>query len=30
MLVKEDKIDLLEAKKWANDLKCFADAMQRV
>jgi twitching motility protein PilT len=29
-LVKEDKIDLLEAKKWANDLKCFTDAMQRV
>jgi twitching motility protein PilT len=30
MLVKADKIDLLEAKKWANDLKCFTDAMQRV
>ncbi|MBN1805017.1 MAG: PilT/PilU family type 4a pilus ATPase [Sedimentisphaerales bacterium] len=29
-LVKEDKIDLLEAKKWANDLKCFTDAMQHV
>ena len=29
-LVKADKIDLLEAKKWANDLKCFTDAMQRV
>ncbi len=29
MLVKEDKVDLLEAKRWANDLKCFADAMQR-
>ena len=28
-LVKADKIDLLEAKKWANDLKCFTDAMQR-
>ena len=28
-LVKEDKVDLLEAKKWANDIKCFADAMQR-
>ncbi|MFZ2146081.1 MAG: PilT/PilU family type 4a pilus ATPase [Sedimentisphaerales bacterium] len=28
MLVKQDKIDLLEAKKWANDLKCFTDAMQ--
>jgi len=30
MLVKADKIDLLEAKKWTNDIKCFADAMQRV
>ena len=29
-LVKQDKIDLLEAKKWTNDLKCFLDAMQRV
>ena len=29
MLVKQEKIDLLEAKRWANDLKCFADAMQR-
>ena len=29
-LVKADKIDLLEAKKWTNDLKCFLDAMQRV
>jgi len=29
-LVKADKVDLLEAKKWTNDLKCFADAMQRV
>jgi twitching motility protein PilT len=28
MLVKQDKIDLLEAKKWANDLKSFTDAMQ--
>lgn len=28
-LVKEDKIDLLEAKKWTNDLKSFVDAMQR-
>jgi twitching motility protein PilT len=27
-LVKQDKIDLLEAKKWANDLKSFTDAMQ--
>ena len=30
MLVKQDKIDLLEAKKWANDLKSFTDAMQTV
>ncbi len=29
-LVKQDKIDLLEAKKWVNDIKCFSDAMQRV
>jgi twitching motility protein PilT len=29
-LVKADKIDLLEAKMWTNDLKCFLDAMQRV
>jgi len=29
-LVKEDKIDLLEARKWTNDIKCFLDAMQRV
>jgi twitching motility protein PilT len=29
MLVKQDKIDLLEAKKWANDLKSFLDCMQR-
>ena len=28
-LVKEDKIDLLEAKKWCNNLKSFADCMQR-
>ncbi len=28
-LVKQDKIDLLEAKKWANDLKSFTDAMQQ-
>jgi twitching motility protein PilT len=26
-LVKQGKVDLLEAKKWANDLKCFMDAM---
>ena len=30
MLVKDDKVDLLEAKKWTNDLKCFLDAMQRI
>jgi len=29
-LVKDEKIDLLEARKWTNDLKCFLDAMQRV
>ena len=29
MLVKQDKVDLLEAKKWANDLKSFTDCMQR-
>ena len=29
MLVKKDKVDLLEAKKWANDLKAFTDCMQR-
>jgi len=29
MLVKNDKIDLLEAKKWANNIKCFTDAMQQ-
>jgi twitching motility protein PilT len=26
-LVKTDKIDLLEAKKWVNDYQCFIDAM---
>jgi hypothetical protein len=26
-LVKTKQIDLLEAKKWANDLKSFIDAM---
>jgi len=29
MLVKQEKVDLLEAKKWTNDLKCFTDCMQR-
>ncbi len=27
-LVKQDKVDLLEAKKWANNIKSFADVMQ--
>ncbi|MHC4387039.1 MAG: type IV pilus twitching motility protein PilT [Planctomycetota bacterium] len=27
-LVKADRVDLLEAKKWANDLGCFIDAMK--
>jgi len=29
MLVKDEVIDLLEAQKWANDLKAFVDCMQR-
>jgi twitching motility protein PilT len=29
ILVKADKIDLLEAQKWVNDLKAFVDCMQR-
>ena len=29
MLVKQDKLDLLEARKWANNLKTFTDAMQQ-
>jgi twitching motility protein PilT len=29
-LVKQDKIDLLEAKKWANDQKSFIDAMKMI
>jgi len=29
MLVKEDKVDLLEAKKWANNLTSFTDVMKR-
>jgi twitching motility protein PilT len=29
MLVHEDKVDLLEAKKWVNNIKTFADAMQQ-
>jgi len=28
-LVREDKIDLLEAQKWANNVKSFVDAMKR-
>jgi twitching motility protein PilT len=28
-LVKQDRVDLLEAKKWANDTKAFVDYMQR-
>jgi twitching motility protein PilT len=28
-LVKEGRIDLLEAKKWANNVKAFTDCMQR-
>ncbi|MHC4455915.1 MAG: hypothetical protein ACYS0I_02305, partial [Planctomycetota bacterium] len=29
-LVRQDKVDLLEAKKWANNLSTFTDAMKRV
>jgi twitching motility protein PilT len=29
MLVQQDKVDLLEAKKWANNLKSFVDMMQQ-
>jgi len=29
ILVKDDKISLQEAQKWTNDLKAFADCMQR-
>lgn len=29
MLVKQDKVDLLEAKKWTNNLKSFVDVMQQ-
>ena len=28
-LVKTDKLDLLEAQKWANNIGCFLDAMKR-
>jgi len=30
MLVKADKVDLLEAQKWANNLGVFVDAMKQV
>jgi twitching motility protein PilT len=30
ILVKNEVIDLLEAQKWANDVKAFVDCMQRV
>ncbi len=30
MLVKEDKIDLLEAQKWVNNITSFADIMKRL
>lgn len=29
ILVKEDKLDLQEAQKWANDIKCFVDALRQ-
>jgi len=29
MLVKQDKVDMLEAKKWANNIKTFTDCMQQ-
>ncbi len=29
ILVKEDKVDLLEAKKWVNNIKAFTDCMQQ-
>jgi len=29
MLVKSDRVDLLEAQKWVNDIKAFTDCMQR-
>jgi len=29
-LVKEEKVDLLEAKKWANNLNSFTDALERL
>ena len=29
MLVKQDKIEMLEARKWANNIKTFTDALQQ-
>jgi hypothetical protein len=29
-LVKADKIDLIEAQKWANNISAFVDAMKNV
>jgi len=29
ILVKQDKIDLLEAKKWVNNIRVFVDAMKQ-
>jgi hypothetical protein len=29
MLVKEDKVDLLEAQKWVNNIISFTDIMKR-
>jgi twitching motility protein PilT len=29
VLVKDEKVDLLEAQKWTNDMKAFLDCMQR-
>ena len=30
MLVKRDKVEMLEARKWANNIKTFTDALQQV
>jgi twitching motility protein PilT len=30
MLVKDEQVDLLEARKWANNLGCFVDALKQV
>ncbi len=29
MLVKQDKVEMLEARKWANNIKTFTDALQQ-